>query len=417
MNLIVVDKCTNSCAYCFASTEMAKSGRKTILSRQGIESVVQFIRRSGSDFHLNIIGGEPFLYKDLPYLLESLIAEPAFGSATIFTGAICNSNEILKLEPFRDRIAILVNLNESRDYHKQQEYDRVLRNIDLALSLGIPVNIGFNIWRLDFNGEEILNICESFGIERLRWTVAYPEILPSPEVKVVSPADYHILAPKVAEFLEAAYWREIEAYLDCPLPKCFFTSEQLGRIQLVQPKSASVIRSCGPVIDVNPALEVFRCYALSGIERTKLTDFQNFSELVTYYERAIDEKYAPPQVYDRCNTCEFARDRSCYGGCMANSAKSIGMRQSQEQLLQIAYQAIQEGRGDDAQNALDRVFRKDAGVSLLWAHRYQLAGDIKRAKIFARQAVNRSHTPKLRELATNLLKELAESQLKFTGAR
>ena len=47
MNLIVVDKCTNDCPYCFASTEMAKEGGRTELSREGIEGVVRFARASG----------------------------------------------------------------------------------------------------------------------------------------------------------------------------------------------------------------------------------------------------------------------------------------------------------------------------------------------------------------------------------
>ncbi|MGI0499858.1 radical SAM protein [Limnospira platensis CENA597] len=111
MNLIVIDKCSNYCAYCFTSTEMGKSGKKTALTREGIERVVQFISRSGPNFRLNIIGGEPFLYKDLVYLLEKSMAEPALGDATIFTGGICNSNEILKLKPYRDRLSLLVNLN------------------------------------------------------------------------------------------------------------------------------------------------------------------------------------------------------------------------------------------------------------------------------------------------------------------
>lgn len=80
------------------------------------------------------------------------------------------------------------------------------------------------------------------------------------------------------------------------------------------------------------------------------------------------------------------------------------MRQSQEQLLRIAYQAIQEGRGDAAETALEGIVRKDVGVSLLWVHRYQLVGDLERLKILDRQAINRSHPLKMRELVTPLLK-------------
>jgi molybdenum cofactor biosynthesis enzyme MoaA len=213
MNLIVVDKCTNHCAYCFAATEMAKSTARGTLSRSDIEILVEFVRRSGPGFQLNVIGGEPFLYPDLSYLLDRLYSLQSFDSATVFTGAIFNSQALHRIAHHAERTGILVNLNERRDYQHASEYDVVLRNVESFVDTGFHVSIGFNIWRSDFDYYEILDVCRRHGIEHLRWTVAYPESKPKPGITVLRPDQYPEVARRCAAMLEAAYASGIDAYL------------------------------------------------------------------------------------------------------------------------------------------------------------------------------------------------------------
>jgi len=407
MNLIVVDKCTNYCAYCFASTEMAKNEKRSELSRDSVEKLIAFVQRSGPKLDLNIIGGEPFLYKDMPYLLDQLCREPSFGSATIFTGGIFSTRMLDRIASFIGRVWLLFNLNERRDYHQSADYEVVLRNMEAALKLGMPLNIGFNIWRSDFNYQEILSVCRDFGVDRLRWTVAYPEAKPMPGVTVVHPDSYAPLASLCAEFLEAAYEQKIKAYLDCPLPKCFFTSEQLGRILLTQPESATAIKSCGPAVDVGSDLSVFRCYALSGCERRYLNDFENYRDLESWFERTIDDRYERPQVYEKCATCEFAEDRSCYGGCMAHSVQSIGERPATTDLMRMAHESLSAGDWKTATGALDKLPRQDAAAALLRSHASLARGSREDAVHNARLAVNRSRTTAMRNTAVALLRSLS----------
>jgi radical SAM protein with 4Fe4S-binding SPASM domain len=406
MNLIVVDKCTNNCSYCFASTEMSQSTARNELSREAIEEVLAFVRRSGPSFSLNIIGGEPFLFHDLGYFLEKLSAEPALAQAIVFTGGIFSTVALERLSPFAERIALLFNLNERRDYRRDAEYEVVLRNMKEALKLGLRLNVGFNIWRADFNYQEILNVCRDFGVEYLRWTVAFPEAEPMPGVITLPPSAYKDLARRCFSFMEAAYQMGIQAYLDCPLPKCFFTPEELGRILLIQPRSATAIRACGPAVDVGPDLTVFRCYALSGHARRNLKEFSNYSDLSAWFERAIDDRYERPQVFEACATCEFAADRSCYGGCMAHSVISIGQRPPVQELLRQAHQALSSGQHENALSILEKLPREDATVALLRAHLFLEMGQITEALRWARLAVNRSRATATRRRATDLLNAL-----------
>lgn len=385
---------------------MSQSTARNELSREAIEEVVAFVHRSGPSFSLNIIGGEPFLYHDLGYLLEKLSAEPALAQAIVFTGGIFSTAAIERLSPFAERTSLLFNLNERRDYRHEVEYEVVLRNMKEALKLGLRINVGFNIWRADFNYQEILNVCRDFGVEYLRWTVAFPEAEPMPGVITLPPSAYKDLARRCFAFMEAAYEMGIQAYLDCPLPKCFFTLEELGRILLIQPRSATAIRACGPAVDVGPDLTVFRCYALSGHARRNLTEFNSYSDLSTWFERAIDDRYERPQVFEACATCEFAADRSCYGGCMAHSVISIGQRPPVQELLRQAHQSLSSGHHEDALSILENLPREDAAAALLRAHLFSDMGQRTEALRWARLAVNRSHAKATRRRATDLLRAL-----------
>src|SRR6185437_4643043 len=344
MNLIVVDKCTNYCKYCLASNEMAKSNAKAALKDENIPFILDFIHNSGPNFELNIIGGEPFLYRRLPYLLEKVLELPNVSKICIFTGGIIAS-KVIELVTHLDstRISYLFNVNEKKDYNTEKEYDLVLENFDLVLSHGFKASFGYNIYESNFDYREILNLCTQYGTPYLRWTIAFPELVKNPFTITLSPDQYKLMAGRVADFLEDAYQRKIAAGLDCPIPKCFFSNEQMGRIALTQPFTNNSIKSCGPVIDVTPDLDVFRCYALSNLARTKLTDFKNFKEAISYFEKNIDDLYSTPQTFDYCKSCEFALNRTCYGGCIAHSPKATGTRVLTEDLLKEMFVLVNGG--------------------------------------------------------------------------
>lgn len=397
MNLIVVDKCTNYCRYCFASNEMAKSSAKSVLREEDFDYLLGFIEKSGPNFELNIIGGEPFLYPLLPSLLDRLLALNNVSSVCIFTGGIASRQAVKAvsdLDP--ERLTTLFNMNERKDYKTQREYDTVLRNFDLLLSHGITSRFGYNIYEENFGYEEILDLCDQFGIDILRWTVAFPELVPNAHTTTLAPHQYARVATRVVQFLEAAYQRGIKAGLDCPVPKCFFDNAQLGRIALTQPLTLAAIRSCGPVIDIAPNLDVFRCYALSDLKRTNLTAFRSYEEVVAFFTQQIDDIYAIPTVFPSCPTCEFALDRTCFGGCMAHNPASIGAGDSASELVNSMFGSLNDGDFEEAGRIYQRNPRLLSSKPLacyLMSFVEELRGNIAGAVRFARRSVVRSTSP------------------------
>lgn len=407
MNLIVVDKCTNYCKYCFASNEMAKNNARATLNKDNIPKILNFIRNSGDNFKLNVIGGEPFLYRDLPFLLEKILELDNVSQICIFTGGIVSRkvvNKICHLD--NNRISFLFNINEKKDYKKIIEYNLLLDNFDLVLSHGFRAIFGYNIYEEAFNYKEILNLCEEYGTPVLRWTIAFPEMIPNPYTKTLSPKQYKLISNNVANFLEDAYQRGIKAGLDCPIPKCFFTNEQMGRIAMTQPLTINSIKSCGPVIDVTPDLEVFRCYALSDLKRTHLTDFNNFQEVIAFYQQHVDESYNIPQTFEYCSTCEFALNKTCYGGCIAHSPKSVATRVPNNVLISSMFDYLQKGK----HSKIEQIFLENISslsheplANYIMSFVEEQNGNIEKAKTFVRKSINNStSSDNARKLANRL---------------
>lgn len=392
MNIIVVDKCTNYCKYCFASSVMAKTDAKSILPQSDIQYLTDFVSRSGPEFRVNILGGESLLYPHLAELVQALLQLDNVSGICIFTGGIASSRAMERIVDVCDaRVEFLFNMNEKQDYRTTREYDLVIKNCELALANGVRCGFGYNVYKLGFNGEEILDLCTDFGVDTLRWTVAYPELVPNSYSETLAPSQYRDGAIEAFEFLESAYKRGIKAGLDCPLPKCFFSGEQLARLALTQPLTVQSIRSCGPVIDVSPELEVFRCFALSDVKRKHLSEFRKFSEIVQYYNANVDETLGIPEVFPACATCEFAVDRSCFGGCIAHSEKALGRRRTSRDLIESMYQAVSAGEFDAALHAYEEnkvVLSRRPLAEYLVSKAYAAHGDLDRAVMHARRAVN-----------------------------
>jgi cyclic pyranopterin phosphate synthase len=375
---------------------MSKSTAKAFLHEKHFSYLKDFIARSGDLFSVNIIGGEPLLYMNLDKLLEELFSLPNLSQVCIFTGGIASEKLFRKLLHFNtSKLGFLFNINEKKDYKTQKEYELVLRNFDLVLSYGFKATFGYNIYEVCFDYMEILDLCDKYGTNVLRWTIAFPELKPSNLTLTLKPNDYQFVAPKVSDFLEAAYQRGIHANLDCPLPKCFFTKEQLGRLALTQPHTINTIRACGPVIDVSPDLDVFRCYALSDLKRTKLTDFHNFQEAVDYYQKNIDDMYDTPQTFDYCYTCEFALNQTCFGGCIAHSPKAIDMRVSKEDLIKLMYQALHHNNIQEVESIFEihkYELRGNSFANYIMSFVAEYKNDIETAKSYLRKSIINAST-------------------------
>lgn len=405
MNLIITEACTNNCPYCFATSEMSNTSVKQ-MDKEVFDDIFKKIQSNPTPIGVNLLGGEPLLNKNLPYFIEKLAAEPNVSVITILTGGVV-PNHLFQELPLKEKVLFLFNVNQRKDYRSELQFNRVHQNLAWLIDNGFKVSIGFNIYNLDFDGDEILGYCEKYGITELRTAIAKPTFGVE-NSKLIDPKDYHLASPKVKNLIVEASKRSIKVNIDCMLPKCFFNDEQLAEIVKVQPDVLSdVFGKCGMGLDVNPEKKMFRCFVVEGINSVSIDDFESIDEIEDYFCDIFDRNNIKPTLFDKCSTCLFAENHTCIGDCYANV--SIGSEGSnfQEQISEI-YSALEDERFDDAFLLLQKADKNKPAICLLWAY-YFYYKNIKDSAIqHARRCINLSNDKEVVSSAMEIINSLAD---------
>lgn len=311
MNLVIARSCTNTCPYCFEVSEREK-GKQNLISAENAVKVAEWARRANLAA-LSFLGGEPFLHPELGKMVRLFRKISPNTNLRVLTGGVFNKDLLETLSP--QDVGLVFNVNEPRDYRNPKHFNKVIRNIELAISRGFNVVLGFNVWRLDFDASFMPGLAARLARTKFCWTVANP--IKDHQSNVVSRQEYARLADRCFEMLRIASGYGLEAMLDCPVPPCFFKDSQLGWIAQYHPKTVANLGVCNPIMDITPELEVIRCFALSGMPRTKLADFGSEREIRDWFVKNVDDRLLQGGCFDECAACVHFSACRCYGGCLA----------------------------------------------------------------------------------------------------
>lgn len=402
MNLILTDKCTNSCPYCFAALEMQRNDHKNSISRENFDIFMSYVEKEQSPIDVNVIGGEPLIYKDIDYVLTKLYESPKITMFTVFTGGVVKPSVIEALSKYRTKMSCLFNVNEKDSYRNPAHFEQVITNIRYALQAGIRCGIGFNIYHHNFNGKQILNLCHEYGIDVLRFSVACP-IYGKKSSFVVPPEEYVKLRHEVFDFLVECSKLNVEALLDCPLPLCFFTDEELGVLTRLQPLVVNRLERCHAALDINYNLNVFRCFSLSDCTNVSLTDFQSFNQIRNYFSEQIDSRLFIPRVYDDCSACE--NRHRCSGGCLSNNGLFMDLPKKVD-IINDIFSMIASGLIEQAIEKLHTIYSPTSSEYLLEAKLLISLDRKDEARILLYRCINKAFSSKITDEAVKLLEIL-----------
>ena len=122
LRISVTDRCNLRCFYCIPQEEVEWLPRAEILSFEEIERFVRIVAALGIR-KLRLTGGEPLLRKDLPKLVEKLVAVPGITDV----GMTTNGVGLTRLaRPLRD--AGLRRVNVSLDTLDRELYRKLNQN-------------------------------------------------------------------------------------------------------------------------------------------------------------------------------------------------------------------------------------------------------------------------------------------------
>lgn len=359
-------------------------------------------RASGLQF-LSLLGGEPFLHPQLPEIINHLQKASPATSLQILTGGVFKKRLLQTISS--QQVGIIFNINEPCDYRNPKHFAKVIGNIEEAIKLGFKVVVGFNVWRIDFDTGFIPTLSYNLGRSGFRWAVANPQL--NLHSNVVHTSQFASLSPRCFEMLEKAAALNLEAELDCPLPLCFFSENQLAWLRQYHPKTSLRMGVCDPVLDVTPELEAIRCFALSKLERVKVTDFPNEWTILEWFRQNVDSCLVSEGCFTYCKKCIHFKSGSCNGGCLGwhKYAPDLNPDTNPYQLANAMNQAIEIGQIEKVlelyQKAGERA-KQDLPAFIAAAAALRL-GKSEIAFRLAARVVDITRNPNLRKQALELI--------------
>src|SRR6266571_2287394 len=145
LRISVTDRCNIRCFYCMPETGVRFVDRREILSFEEIERFARVAAELGID-KLRVTGGEPLVRKDLPRLIEKLIAIPGIQDLAMTTNGVLLAEQARSLYDagLRRLNVHLDTLDRARFFEitRRDDLDKVLEGIELCRELGFaPIKL------------------------------------------------------------------------------------------------------------------------------------------------------------------------------------------------------------------------------------------------------------------------------------
>ena len=146
LRVSVTDRCNIRCFYCMPETGVEFVDRSEILSFEEIEHFVRVAAGLGID-KIRVTGGEPLVRRDLPRLIEKLIAIPGIRDLAVTTNGVLLAEQARSLYDagLRRLNVHLDTLDRARflKITRRDDLDKVLEGIEVCREMGFQLIQGY----------------------------------------------------------------------------------------------------------------------------------------------------------------------------------------------------------------------------------------------------------------------------------
>jgi radical SAM protein with 4Fe4S-binding SPASM domain len=313
-NLIVTNACNLDCPFCFASEYLANEPgcRAERMSVEEMERVLGF-----TEGDARLCGGEPSTHPHFVEMLEVGLARKDRAVFVMTNGVWPEAaRAFIAALPYKEqaRVTCLVNALEPAllTDAQRRERDATLRTLHPR-----TLTLGFTLYAPDQDLDYIFDLAERHGVERLRMSVASPNLTDPRSWHVDPRRDYRPLAGAVHSLFLRAKDSELQLHSDCGyLPPCVFDDEQLADLRPLL-DAERLKFSCEGPIDIGPGGEAWRCYGLYSSVRGNVADYDDLADMAESFERQTQQLGREHDLFDECPTCDHRADGTCAGGCYA----------------------------------------------------------------------------------------------------
>lgn len=313
-NILLTQRCVRSCPYCFAKQYMDTPNDGGI-SWENLLYLADLFETSGFG-KIQILGGEPTLHPDFVDMVAYLLDRKF--EVSVFTSGIMSDKKLSDIDQYLSEhvgtdLTFLCNVNEP-SLSPAKETDRLHKFLS---RFGYATALGFNMYRIDMDMTFLSDYVSRYKTKtNIRLGLANPILGEKTDCLPVS--QLHDLGQKVIGFLMDFERNGIVPQIDCGMPLCAFSDEDLG--QLYRLSGGRLHFRCEPALDIGPDMMVWACFPLHKVKKRSVFEFDSIHEMNKYYldlfKRLRDQ--GQRGIYDACLGCrEYARG-VCAGGCIGN---------------------------------------------------------------------------------------------------
>lgn len=302
LNLFLSYHCNLDCSYCFAKGFCREYPQP--LTPADFSRFMRWLIRHDIG-RLGLLGGEPTLH---PHFSDFLASLSDNGIETVlFTNALFDP--ALRKGIHRHTSNIVVNCNPFSSLSLSQQ-ELWCSNMAALRDSGCHITFSKNFAKDALDYSHVLTACAEYGVTHVRYDITRPHSRRSNNY--YEWPDSRDIVSAILDFTQAAQAQGIRTGLDCCLPECHFTEQEL---RFLKHRSTKFNTVCFPSLDVHPDLSISYCLPLKHINAADVTTFNGELALFAYFAEAVRSLRSTP-AHESCMNCNSFNLR-CQGGCLA----------------------------------------------------------------------------------------------------
>lgn len=160
LRISLTERCNLRCSYCMPEEGVQLSPKSHLMTYEEVYEIAKTFVDKGVT-KIRLTGGEPFVRKDIPVVLEKLASLPVELSITSNAVIIDKFIDVLKANGIKKINVSLDSLNKDKFTHitRRNQFDKVYNNILLLVKEGFTVKVNAVLMK-DFNEDEIIDFIE-----------------------------------------------------------------------------------------------------------------------------------------------------------------------------------------------------------------------------------------------------------------
>lgn len=300
-------RCNRTCSYCYAKNLIEEYDKD--MSLDDFNSLLNWLEKNNIR-SLNLTGGEPTLSPYIGEMLD-LIQEKKF-NITIFSNGLFPKTFLKHIDKAH---SFLINYGP-KDEYTAEEYGYLHKNLEYLKQKNKEITLAFNITDKTKSCDHVIEAVKKYNAKRINMDLVIPNLLKN---------NYHISVcgfnekkDLVKKFLKKLKENNIQVKVSRPLPFCVFKDEK-------QENPGTIVSACSVghgIVAINPDLTVFPCLALF-FRGPKITDFDSFQEINSFYKKAISDLKWKRCIYSECKSCVYFVRKKCQGGCVCHKCSGF----------------------------------------------------------------------------------------------